>query len=195
MGTRGIMGIRIDGRDKFAYNHFDSYPSGLGDAIVKDIRKIQQRPYSWEWLEGKARALKTVKENTKPSPTQQKAFSRYADVSVSRQSRTDWYCLLRNLQGDLIGTLEAGIMVDSKDFIYDSLFCEWAYVVNIDDALFEIYKGFQQEKHSSGRYARHKVMASAGSTYYPCALISTFSLAQIPNDWQQQVEESTKGEK
>ncbi len=26
MGTRGAYGVRIDGQDKIAYNHSDSYP-------------------------------------------------------------------------------------------------------------------------------------------------------------------------
>lgn len=37
MGTRGILGFITVGVRKGTYNHFDSYPSGLGDAIIKFI--------------------------------------------------------------------------------------------------------------------------------------------------------------
>jgi hypothetical protein len=37
MGTRGILGFITKGVRKGTYNHFDSYPSGLGDAIIKFI--------------------------------------------------------------------------------------------------------------------------------------------------------------
>ena len=37
MGTRGILGFIARGFRKGTYNHFDSYPSGLGDAIIKFI--------------------------------------------------------------------------------------------------------------------------------------------------------------
>jgi hypothetical protein len=37
MGTRGIIGFIQKGVYRGAYNHFDSYPSGLGDAIIKFI--------------------------------------------------------------------------------------------------------------------------------------------------------------
>jgi len=37
MGTRGILGFITKGVRKGIYNHFDSYPSGLGDAIIKFI--------------------------------------------------------------------------------------------------------------------------------------------------------------
>lgn len=34
MGTRGIVGFIQKGVYKGCYNHYDSYPSGLGDAII-----------------------------------------------------------------------------------------------------------------------------------------------------------------
>jgi hypothetical protein len=37
MGTRGIIGFITKGVRWGTYNHSDSYPSGLGDAIVKFI--------------------------------------------------------------------------------------------------------------------------------------------------------------
>jgi hypothetical protein len=37
MGTRGIIGFIQKGVYRGAYNHFDSYPRGLGDAIIKFI--------------------------------------------------------------------------------------------------------------------------------------------------------------
>ena len=37
MGTRGLVGFISKGVRKGTYNHFDSYPSGLGDDIIKFI--------------------------------------------------------------------------------------------------------------------------------------------------------------
>jgi len=37
MGTRGILGFISKGVRGGTYNHSDSYPSGLGDAILKFI--------------------------------------------------------------------------------------------------------------------------------------------------------------
>lgn len=33
MGTRGLFGLRKNNKDKTMYNHFDSYPSCLGEEI------------------------------------------------------------------------------------------------------------------------------------------------------------------
>jgi len=35
-----------------------------------------------------------------------------------------------------------------------TLFCEWAYIVNLDDNVLEIYKGFNKNKYAAGRYAK-----------------------------------------
>lgn len=37
MGTRGFVFIRCRGRYFIYYNHWDSYPEGLGEAIVSKI--------------------------------------------------------------------------------------------------------------------------------------------------------------
>jgi hypothetical protein len=37
MGTRGILGFITKGVRRGTFNQFDSYPSGLGDAIIKFI--------------------------------------------------------------------------------------------------------------------------------------------------------------
>ncbi len=40
MGTRGLYIFRYDGKWYVFYNHWDSYPSGLGQDIVKELRTI-----------------------------------------------------------------------------------------------------------------------------------------------------------
>lgn len=38
MGTRGFVGFVIDGQEKIGYNHFDSYPDGLGVDVLSWLR-------------------------------------------------------------------------------------------------------------------------------------------------------------
>jgi hypothetical protein len=85
-------------------------------------------------------------------------------------------------------------MLNAFDFIRDSLFCEYAYVVNLDDGLFEVYEGFQREPHDKGRYAAIEPdpedvehwQACHGHNWYPCALVGSFPLRAIPDDWAAQ---------
>jgi hypothetical protein len=37
MGTRGLIGLIIAGKRHAVYNHFDSYPDGLGRDVVRFI--------------------------------------------------------------------------------------------------------------------------------------------------------------
>jgi hypothetical protein len=50
-------------------------------------------------------------------------------------------------------------MIDSKGFLSDSLFCEWAYIINLDKEVLEVYEGFQEEESDNrfkGDYAKEK---------------------------------------
>lgn len=189
MGTRGIMGVRIDGQDKLTYNHYDSYPDGLGEAMVKDIRSLIKT----KKMETQARGITFIDPEIKPTPNQIAKLNPYTDLGVSNQSTSDWYCLTRKLQGNLKDTLAAGLMDDAKDFMNNSLFCEWAYIVNFDDGLFEVYRGFQTDlKDQKGRYAvKHKPPFEPSykgqEQYFPVALIATFPLKDIPKDWIKQL--------
>lgn len=137
MGTRGLMGLVIDGEVKATYNHYDSYPSGLGEEILKLVR-------SGGISKAAAVHLEVVDADAEATPEQIAKYSKYADTGVSSGELTEWYVLLRHLQGDLEGYLEAGVMADGSAFATDSLFCEWGYLINLDDNTLEVYKGFNK---------------------------------------------------
>lgn len=149
MGTRGIVGFRLHGQDKLIYNHFDSYPDGLGAEVVRALPKLLKNPEQLtRWVE----ELQPVPKD-KPTPEQIKKLKKFTDLGVSEQSTNDWYCLLRKTQGDLAAILESGFYSDSRDFAHDSLFCEYGYIINLDENVLEFYVGFQTKPHNRGRYA------------------------------------------
>jgi hypothetical protein len=43
MGTRGAFGVFSDGTLKMTYNHYDSYPSGLGVQLAEQIADMATR--------------------------------------------------------------------------------------------------------------------------------------------------------
>lgn len=82
-------------------------------------------------------------------------------------------------------TLTVGLMPEGNDFIKDSLFCEWGYILNLDEGNLEVYHGFQSSPHALGRYAVAEVEENnIGSKYYPCALAYTFSFDNLPTEDQ-----------
>jgi len=175
MGTRGAMGFRIDGQDKVTYNHWDSYPSGLGIEILEEVSKM-----SIEEMTKIARNIVLITDREQPpTPEQKEALKSYTNLGVGEQSDDDWYCVLRNAQGGLSSWLNHGLtyMIDSQDFLKDSLFCEYAYIVNLDEMVFEFYKGFNKVP-GSGRYGMLERIRfqETDNKYYGVALAATIHL-------------------
>lgn len=44
-----------------------------------------------------------------------------------------------------------------NSFLDDSLFCEFAYIINLDTNMLEVYRGFNRNSNANGRYASHSV--------------------------------------
>lgn len=167
MGTRGCYGFRKNGMDKLTYNHFDSYPDWLGRKMIefckttsiKEMNEIFDR-------------LVLVNRHNKPTQEQIKECIDFYDGSVSNQTVEDWYCLLREAQGEP-SAYKNGLkyMIENNDFIKDSLFCEYAYIVNLDDNCLEFYVGFQKTPDEINRYGTEKV-----DGYYPCRMVACYPL-------------------
>ena len=185
MGTRGIFGVRINGKDKITYNHFDSDPNWLGKCVVSDIRDVILPELDKYKQLAEAVELVSQSKHATKAEIEKYNITTKPDLGVSEQSEDDWYCILRELQGCIAGSLQAGVMIDSHKFVKDSLFCEYGYMINFDENTFEVYEGFQKKKiKNGGRY--HTKNSKSDEGYYPIALVTTFPLNDIPEDWIKQ---------
>jgi hypothetical protein len=179
MGTRGAVGFFHKGVTKASYNHYDSYPSGLGIDVLDWARKQDDLSSLAEKVDN----IKMVSEDKKPSKELLEKARELGliNLDVSTQSEKDTYCVLRNAQGDLGAYIDVGYMIDGEPFLSDSLFCEWAYIVNLDTEELEVYKGFQTKK-GKGRYVgTTPEPTSWGSPgYWGVSLIKTYPLSSLP---------------
>lgn len=140
MSTRGAVGIRMNGIDKVGYNHFDSYPTGLGADILIWLSKMN---------------LDKLKD-----------FYNKIEFTDDYENKTwDWHNHCLNL-----------IFEDRQDFLGDSLFCEHAYIINLDTNMLEYYKGFNKNLDALGRYANKK---ESNSEYYGVKLEMKIPLQDI----------------
>lgn len=177
MGTRGLYGIRKGNVDKCTYNHWDSYPDGLGRDILQFCAT-----HSEQQISDLYNLIELFNTNV-PLTEEQKAMCKingYVNLNVSSQSDSDWYCLLRELQGNIDAwdkTLKQNAklpMSDDIDFIKDSLFCEYGYIINLDTHCLEYWIGFQHQPDPSNRYGQDN-----RDDYYPCKLVAEFKLSDI----------------
>ena len=175
MGTSGMIGFYRDGVTKATYCHFDSGPDGVGADVLATVQAA-----SYDELLRAFDNIQLVDENEPAPPALQERYRKFSNTAVSTGSLSEWYCLLRGAQGDLKAWIHDGCqhMVDSSDFILNSTFCEYAYLVNLNGlGTFEAYRGFQSEPHNKGRYAKNEP-ADPGN--YPCCLVASWPLDKLP---------------
>lgn len=180
MGTRGSVGFIHKGKVIATYNHFDSYPDGLGMNVVEQVKLICQED-ELDRLRKNVEKLKLVDSN-KDTPTE-KDIERYTQLglyngSVGKGKTTDWYCLLRGAQGagciDLIREGFLGHLIDDSAFLKDSLFCEYGYLINLDDRTLDFYVGFQKTAQPGNIFGEE-----SSDGYYPCRLLKKFEFSDI----------------
>lgn len=184
MGTRGALGFIVNGETKVCYNHFDSYPDAVGYDVVEflDATFKKHGPTGGiVWLRQKATELQEVKTD-KPTPDDIVRLAKYARQRNDFDPNIEWYDLLRHTHGKLGMILDAGVYECSLDFLNDGLFCEHAYIVNLDEETLEYYEGFFKYKPLSGPSERGRYWkedTSGKEDYGPVVLLETFKLSEI----------------
>lgn len=139
MGSRGLFGFYYQNKYYVVYNHFDSYPEGLGKQIVDEIKQAIKDGKLNEW-ENKLQTIKIIDTNIDPTLHDIKKLYAYTDLSVSSQSQLDWYCLLRKTQGSLKKVIKSGYMINSVDADGSPIFEQYAYILNFDTSTFDYYE-------------------------------------------------------
>lgn len=182
MGTRGIWGFVLGEQEKLTYNQFDSYPDGLGEMVWGLCRDLGP-----EGLRDAAERMRLVDQSAPPTAED---IERYQQWTTWRNGRTDppeWYDVLYNTHGDPQAAVEAGAMeADGALFALDSLFCEWGYVVDLNEMRLEVYEGFRTAPHERGRFAKRTLPDGSRprAEYWPIEMIASFPLDALPESAQ-----------
>lgn len=162
MGTRHLIAVYQGGTHKIAqYGQWDGYPSGQGKDILAFLHD-----------ESAVHLLKTYRLKNCQFLTSEEAEN--MQTSHSPQ-------LSRNMGAkilDLAACVDSLALVDCIEFAADSLFCEWAYVIDFDQNVFEVYRGFNT-KPAIGRFK--DMPTEPGSEYQPVTLLKSYSLDDLPS--------------
>lgn len=135
MGTRGVWGFKKGFGYKATYNHFDSYPEGLGLAVIKFIKET-----SVETMNDIYNRIILVDRTDEATQEQIDECLPFADTNVDDGSLKNWYVLLRDTQGkpELYKTTNLRYMIASMNFIKDD-WCEYCYIIDLDEEALLVY--------------------------------------------------------
>lgn len=175
MSTRGVVGFRYKEQDKVMYNHSDSYPDYLGLTTIEAVRK-----YTDEQLISAYNKITLVDSDETPSEKLQEQYTKYHCGGVSTGKKSEWYALLREAQGNIdayVTDAKLEHMINGRRSLFDSLFSEYAYIINLDDKTLEFYVGFNKDKAAAGRYSGFT--EDPKEVYYGVRLAKVYTFEQI----------------
>lgn len=175
MGTRHLTIVRLDGDYKVAqYGQWDGYPEGQG-ATVLEFLQGWSRPE----FEAKLRASSFL---TAPEIEEINATIKRENLGERWQRR--WPALTRDMGAEILSLIAGappGIKLrNSIGFAGDSLFCEFAYLIDLDANVLEVYRGFRKEPLPEGeRFANHPGLEKTDG-YYPICKAASYPLTELP---------------
>ena len=189
MGTRNLTMVISGGKTRIAqYGQWDGYPSGQGATVLAFLKSKKNN------LDGFRAKLERIRfiDDAKNKEIKEFLSSMGSTDGWMNDKQADAYhakypYLTRDHGAkilELVDKSEDEIiwLHDEAGFAADSLFCEWAYVVDLDKMKLEVYKGFN--KKPLGVRARFKYleekMRDREDKYYPIVKTATFDINNLP---------------
>ena len=187
MGTRHLIVVVANDEPKIAqYGQWDGYPEGQGMTILNtlshedfDLEKFKSNVLNCRFLSEKEVEDKWVECGAERGAD-------WVDMNVSNVVLKIYPELSRDTGAKIIKLVydgKANELQNHIEFAKNSLWCEWAYVVDLDKNKFEVYKGFikdpinEQERFYNDGFSTK----NSTGTYYPVELITSFDLLNLPS--------------
>ena len=189
MGTRNLTAVILNGEFKVAqYGQWDGYPSGQGLTALGFLRdgmkpeRFVERLKACRWITEEEYSRGLISAGANPD-------AEFISMEVGERFKKAFPYLDRDNGAKILNMIQDStgevLLRDSHEFASDSLFCEWAYVIDLDKRTFEVYRGFNNDPLPDGeRFSSYPIRekSSDGTPYYPIKHVMTFSLDALPTD-------------
>lgn len=194
MGTRNLTMVISNGKTKVAqYGQWDGYPSGQGSTALETLKRIinsgqlgqfKAKIDTIQWIteDGAERIEKDSNwEINYPYLSRDCGAQILSAIHFGEMTVPNGIGKERNVKVEVIG------LINDEAFAADSLFCEWAYVIDLDKGTFEVYEGFNKTPLTEGE--RFYVMQSDNlhfeerrgtDQYFPVKLVKEYQLTDLP---------------
>lgn len=188
MGTRNLTAVMANNEYKIAqYGQWDGYPSGQGITILRFLREY-----------GNVKKLSDALERVRflEADGKDKIFLEEYESNVEKNQRTaeqkKWFdtYISRDIGGSILQELantedKEVILKNSIGFAGDSLFCEYAYIIDLDAGVLEIYEGFNRTPITEGRFISNDPKLERSNNpdgYEPVKLVRFYPLSDLPTE-------------
>lgn len=181
MGTRNLTAVYVGGEYKIAqYGQWDGYPEGQGMTCLNFAKKFLTNKIDRETFAEKVRACSWIADE---ETERRNAKIRNGEV---KNWKKVWPELSRDTGADileLVARSENGLMLHNNiDFAADSLFCEWAWVIDLDAGTFEGYRGFNQTHELTPDDRFYFLVEKEEHGYKAITLAAKWSLDELPEN-------------
>lgn len=192
MGTRHLTIVQLNNEYKVAqYGQWDGYPSGQGKTVHRFLKNADLSKFKEQ--------LKKVR-----FVNDDEIGKMYEEAGV-KIDEGGWISIgdaqkFKNRFPQLDRDMGAGVLwhvLDSKDdeillentitFAGNSLFCEWAWLINLDTEELEVYTGFNKEPLPDGAKFKGVKRLEDNTEYYEISLLHSFKFSEIPDDEKEYV--------
>lgn len=183
MGTRNLTIVQLNGAYCVSqYGQWDGYPACMG-AIVLDFLKTKDLSI----FKNKLRNTRFITQDDYRNYWHEFGIDiekeKFVDIGISNQFNWKHPTLSRNLGADILTEIYKSKdkldLWDDLEFAKDSLMCEWAYVIDLDNNKLEVYAGFNKEKlDKESRFYFDGYVSDNG--YYPIKLLKTYDIDNLP---------------
>ncbi|KFY08110.1 hypothetical protein V492_06509 [Pseudogymnoascus sp. VKM F-4246] len=188
MGTRHLICVFYNGRFVLAqYGQLDGYPEIQGLVVVQFLRDTDnitrlKQGLAHMYTPTAKEEEEMIRAINRANDEWFKAASK-GEVSLLERQNSVYPSMSTHTSAGILevvakATAEAKVPIKLEtEFIHDGLFCEWAYVIDLDEEVLEVYTGLEREwKGSSERF---KDVDEAVEGFVP-SLVKRFAFAELP---------------
>lgn len=185
MGTRHLVAVVIDRQYVVAqYGQWDGYPDCAGVTILEflkgcDFEHLKEQLKKCRYITGEE-----IVEGYKKAGVPEDA--EYITMEQACKFNQIYPYLSRDIGYNILKEISESpcdeiILKNSIDFAEDSLFCEWAYVVDFDKNKLEVYMGYNKERLTADERFYKSQFPNKGG-YYPIKFIKKWDLNDLPEE-------------
>jgi hypothetical protein len=190
VGTRNLTMVQKNNKLVVAqYGQWDGYPFGQGVKVLRFAKKISNELNRIKFEEQLKKCVYITEEKRKElyESVLGPSYSKDGWITIEQSNKlaNAFPTLHRDTCANILDIIfhsedEIIYLIDASDFAGDSVFCEWAYLINLDTNQLEVYRGFNEEPLEKSE--RFYSTNTPNNGHYPIRFLHTYNIDNLPEE-------------